>query len=189
MPSNAYTNHLLELLRDADEIDQAHTRLRTRRRGRQWGLGGLNRAAVIACVSAWEAYIEAILVESLNALRPTGGPAGVWSALNANARGLIGRFNNPNVQKTAELFNDAIGLADVTMGWSWRNRSRTQARSRLDEIVRLRHQVAHGVNPRPLVHNTEVRRMPGFFRRLGSCTDRVVRAHLVNTLHILNPWP
>ena len=69
MPSNAFTGHLTQLLRDADDLDNAHFRLRTGSPGRQYRLAALNRAAVVVCVSAWESYIEELVRESLNAIR------------------------------------------------------------------------------------------------------------------------
>ena len=110
MPSAAFTEHLLLLLEDAEELLSAHRQLRTGRPGRQWGLGALNRAVVVLCVSAWEAYVEEVLVEALNAIRPAAGvPLGPWAALNASARSSIGRFNNPNVENVRVLISDAIG--------------------------------------------------------------------------------
>ena len=122
MPSNAYTNHLLPLLADATELGDAHAELRTGLVGRQWGLGALNRAVVVMCVSAWEAYIEEVVTECLTVLRPVpGAPLGTWAALNATIRGQIGRFHTPNVDNVRSLISDAIGLHDITLSWNWRN--------------------------------------------------------------------
>jgi hypothetical protein len=57
LPSNAFTSHLSQLLRDAVELRGAHARLKTGRRGRQYGLAALNRAAVVVAVAAWEAFV------------------------------------------------------------------------------------------------------------------------------------
>lgn len=190
MPSNAYDNHLVVLLRDARELTQAHERLRTGLRGRQWELGALNRAVVVMSVSAWEAYIEEVLREAIIALRPVPPAAlGNWSALFAAARSQIGRFNTPNVQNVRGLISDFIGLADVTDAWSWRNCVPQQARDLLADALQCRHQIAHGVNPRPVVHNNYARWLPPFFMRLGLRTDRAVREYLINTLGVANPWP
>src|ERR1700732_3834642 len=109
MASKAYSAHLQILLGDAEELDAAHRKLRTRKRGRQWGLGALNRAVVITCVSSWEAYIEKLIIESLELLRPAAPPLGLWPALNASVRSDIGRFNNPNAENTRRLFADSLG--------------------------------------------------------------------------------
>src|SRR5438309_382740 len=108
MASHAFVNYLEVLLQDSEELSEAHRRLRTRRRGRQWGLGAINRAAVVVCVSAWEAYIEEVIKESVEVLRPAGPPVGAWAALKAAALSEIGRFNNPNVENTARVFASCL---------------------------------------------------------------------------------
>ncbi len=189
MPSTAYTGHLEPLLGDAEELLQAHVSLRTGAPGRQYGLASINRATVVLCVSAWEAYIEALVLEALEAIRPPAPPMGVWPALNASARAAIGRFNTPNTDQIRILVSDAIGLADIQNHWAWINCTPAQARTRLQRVMDYRHEVAHGVNPRPVIHNSYSNQLPDFFRRLGRCTDNAVRGHLVNTLAVPNPWP
>jgi hypothetical protein len=189
LPSTALNGHLVPLLTDAYDLNVAHRRLRTGRPGRQYRLAALNRAAVVICISAWEAYIEELVRESLVALRPATPPLGSWSALNASVRGLLGRFNTPNADQVRQLFSDALGLPDIHLTWAWPNCTSTQAVQRLAFAMDLRHQIAHGVNPRPLVNNPYSSQLPDFFTRLGSCTDTGVRAHLVDVLGVANPWP
>lgn len=189
MASLAFTQFLIPLLQDASELEKAHSRLRTGNRGRQWGLGALNRAAVVMCLSAWEAYVEEIAKEAVNALRPATPGGTSWPALLADIRAQAGRFNAPNVENVRRLFADSIGLPDVTVSWQWRNCTSQQACQRLSDAIRLRHQVAHGVNPRPTVHNQYASSLPGFFRQLGTCTDAALRTYLSRTLQIPHPWP
>jgi hypothetical protein len=141
------------------------------------------------CTSAWEAYIEELVRESLNVLRPPAPPLGLWPALNATVRGQLGRFNTPNTENVRLLISDAIGLQDVHTFWAWQNCTSAQAVQRLADAMTLRHQIAHGVNPRPLVNTAYSSQLPAFFRHLGLCTDRAVRAHLVNVLGIASPRP
>lgn len=189
MPSNAYASHLEPLLLDADELLQAHRELRTGAPGRQYGLASLNRAVVVACISAWEAYIEELVRESLAAVRPPGITDPVWSLLRAPTLRTVQRFNTPNENEVRKLLTESIGVPDVTTSWAWRNSTVARARERLREAMNYRHQVAHGVNPRPVIHNSYSSELPNFFRRLGNCTDDAVRAYLVTTLGIANPWP
>jgi hypothetical protein len=190
MPSNAFTQHLLALLEDADELVDVHGQMRTGRPGRQWGLGALNRAVVVMSVSAWEAYIEEVIIEAITAIRPAAGnPLGIWPALNASARSAVGRFNNPNVDNVRILISDSIGLPDITAFWSWKNCTVVHARELLAEALSLRHQIAHGVNPRPIIHSDYATGLPKFLQRLGNTTDGGIRKHLVETLGIANPWP
>jgi hypothetical protein len=189
LASNAYSRHLLQLLRDADEIEDAHSQLRTGNPGRQYRLAALNRAAIIMCVSAWEAYIEELVRETMAAIRPAVPPLGLWPTLNASVRGQLGRFNTPNVEQVRTLISDSIGLQDIHLSWVWRNCTSPQAVQRLAAAIHLRHQIAHGVNPRPTIHNLYSSQLPDFFRRLGFCTDNAMRAHLVDVLGVPNPWP
>jgi len=57
MPSLVHTQYLDVLIRDASELGAAHKKLSTGARGRQRGLGAINRTTVVICVSAWEAYV------------------------------------------------------------------------------------------------------------------------------------
>jgi RiboL-PSP-HEPN len=189
LASNALTVHLEQLLGDAREVGDAHGRLKTGKPGRQYGLAALNRAAVVMCVSAWEAYIEELVRESVIAMRPAAPPPGVWSAHHASVLGQLGRFNNPNVENVRMLLSDSIGLQDVQRSWVWRSCTSAQAVQRLAAAMRLRHQIAHGTDPRPAVLNLYSSQLPDFFRRLGLATDRAVRDHLVNVLGLANPWP
>lgn len=189
LPSNAFASHLTQLLGDADELNQAHERLRTGNPGRQYRLAPLNRAAVVMCVSAWVAYIEELMREAIEAMRPAAPPSGLWPALNASVRSQLGRFNTPNADQVRILVSDSIGLADVHQFWTWRNCSPAQAVQRLMTAMKFRHEIAHGVNPRPTIHNWYSSQLPDFFRRLAGCTDRAVRDYLVAVLGIANPWP
>jgi len=189
MPSQAHDQYLLPLLADANEIQVAHLGLRTGAVGRQWGIGSLNRAAVVMCISAWEAYVEELVKESVESFRPTAAANTLWQSINADARSQVGRFNNPNVENVRKIFADTIGLQDVTAAWQWQNTTAQTARDRLTEAIKFRHQVAHGVSPRPTIHNQYASRLPAFFGNLGLRTDHAVRHYLVATLQVQNPWP
>ena len=151
MPSRAFTDHLIPLLADAEHGLDAANQLPFGVQGRYARVLVLNRGVVITCISAWESYIEELIRESLNLLRPPIPPLGVWPALNASVRGQLGQFNTPNAENIRILFSDSIGLQDVQDHWTWQNCTSTQAIQRLADAMRLRHQTAHGVNPRPVV--------------------------------------
>ncbi len=188
MPSNAFGGHLFRLLRDAADLIEASGQLPIGIPGRPLRVAALNRAIVVTCASAWEAYIEELVRESLNLLRPAVPPLGLWPALNATVRGQLARFNNPNTENIRMLLSDALGLQNIQTAWAWQNCTSEQAVQRLTEAMTLRHQIAHGVNPRPIVASNYSRQLPDFFHRLGRCTDRAVRDHLENVLGIINPW-
>lgn len=189
MPSKAFDDHLSAVLEDAGELLAAHTSLKTGERGRQHGLAALNRAAIVMCVSAWQAYVEEVVFESLEALRPAAGtPAGTWPVLNASGRTLVGRFNTPNSDQVLQLFVNSIGMPNVTANWSWKNCSPARASANLNAILTARHQSVHGTRPRPVVHAKWANWAVGFVQRLGRCTDDAVLAFLVET-HGIAPAP
>jgi hypothetical protein len=188
MPSNSYTNHLLVLLKDVTELEAAHRQLRTGQIGRQWGLGALNRAAVVLAVSSWEAYLEEAVRECLEALHPGALPLGNWPALNASVRGDLGRFNTPNAENTRKLFLESFGIQNITDDWHWRNCTPTQARDLLNKALTNRHHIAHGVNPRPTIHNTYARWLPGFVARLARCTDAGLKRNFLATFRVNLSW-
>jgi hypothetical protein len=169
VPSNALLVHLDQLLRDATELDTIHTQLRTGLPGRQYGLASLNRAAVVISISAWESYVEELMRESLQALRPTMPALGNWPASSAFILGELARFNTPNAQNVANLINRCLGLPNVRTSRAWRNCNSTQAADLLDAALVHRHEIAHGVNPRPVIHNAYSSWLPGFIRRLTRC--------------------
>jgi hypothetical protein len=189
LPSNAFSIHLEQLLLDAEELDDSHTELRTGSPGRQYGLASLNRAVVVMSVSAWESYVEELVRESVRALRPAGPMLGTWPALNAYAMGLLGNFNTPNQANVERLLRNCLGLADIQLSWTWQNCTAAQAVQRLADAMTYRHQIAHGVNPRPIIHNIYSSQLPHFFRRLARCTDNAVRNQLTNVHGLAVPWP
>jgi hypothetical protein len=188
LPSNAFSVHLEELLMEAKELANIHRRLRTGKRGRQRGLSSLNRAALVMSVSAWESYVEELMRESLQALRPPAPPLSAWPALSAYVLGLLGRFNTPNQVNVEQLIRNCLSLADVYLSWAWQNCTSAQAVQRLKEVMTSRHEIAHGVNPRPIIHNETSAQLPDFFLRLAHCTDDAVRNQLI-TVHGVTPWP
>jgi len=189
MPSIAYDQVLVPLLKDATEIEAAHRTLRTGTTGRQWRLGSLNRTAVVMSLSAWEAYVEELVKESVTSFKPAVPANTLWQSINADARSKVGRFHTPNTDNVRTLIADTIGLQDVTMSWHWQHTTVQQAKHRLGVALTYRHHIAHGVNPRPTIHNSYASRLPAFFKTLGRCTDRAVRDYLVTALYVPNPWP
>jgi hypothetical protein len=189
VPSNALTVHLNHLLQDVLDLNDAHSQLKTGSPGRQYRLAAINRAAVVSCVSAWESYIEELMRECLQVLRPSVPPIDPWPALNAYVLGLLGRFNTPKSANVVNLINNSLGLPDIHRFWAWPKCTSAQAVIRLDAVLDYRHEIAHGVNPRPNIYNTYSSSLPAFFLRLAKCTDRAVRHHLVATLGVAIPWP
>lgn len=134
--------------------------------------------------------MEQVVLEAVAAIRPTGGTSlGMWLVLQASAKSFIGRFNTPDVGNVKKLIADSLGFADVTASWSWKNCTVAQARQHLSKALKLRHEIAHGVQQRPAIRTRYATGLPKLFQRLGSRTDAAIRDYLVKTFGTVNPWP
>jgi hypothetical protein len=188
LSSQAFTNHLMQLLRDADELDDAHALLSVAVPLPQHKLDALNRAVVVMSVSAWEKYVEELVGEAVLAMRPVAGHLGPWPVHYASVLGQAAQFHTPNPDHVKAILSNAVGLTDVHPAWNWPGSTSVQSVQALLRALNLRHKIAHGINPRPAVAHQYSSQLPDFFRRLGQTTDRAVRDHLVNALGVVNPW-
>jgi hypothetical protein len=176
------------MLRDAEALDSAHSHLSSLVPPPLGSLDAITRAVVVACLSAWEAFVEELIVESVDAMRPAAPPLGSWPSHKAIVLGETKRFNTPNAENVRLLFSGTLGIPDVSQGWVWAGHTTAMAVQDLTNAMRLRNQIAHGVNPRPTVDYHYSSQLPDFFRRLGLATDQAVRNHLATVLGIIAPW-
>jgi hypothetical protein len=149
----------------------------------------LNRAAVVMSMSAWESYVEELMRESAQALRPAAPPFATWEVLNNHVNAQPRGFHTPNTENVVRLIANCTGLAGVNHSWAWQSCTPAQAAQRLNEAMRHRHEIAHGVNPRPPIQNYYSTDLPEFVRQLARRTDAAVRAHLVTAHGLAHPWP
>lgn len=187
MPSRSFTERLNVVLTDATELLAAHARLRTGKRGRPWGLGALNRAVVVMCVAAWESYVEEVVKEYVEALRPTGLDVGPWPSLKASVDANVKRFNTPNAGNVRNLIASA-GVSDITVSWRWQNFTKARAIQSLDDLLKTRHETAHGQSPRPAVDLRYASWIPVFITRLAEKTDEALALNAAGLLGGRRPW-
>ncbi len=187
MPSSSYTTVLEPLLADVADLIGAHEDGRTGQRGRQWHLSGLNRSIVVITVSAWEAYVESVVSEVVDAIRPAAPPLDPWPALKAHVDSSRGRFNTPNPDNVKKHVA-TIGVANITTAWAWQANSAAQVRQRLEDLVMLRHKIAHGVHPRPTVHHKYAVAAPALVRKVAQCTDAAIKLDVQNRLGVTLAW-
>lgn len=192
--SRARTNTFEPVMADVRELQTAHGQMRTGERGRQWGLAGINRGAVALILSAWEAYVEDVALECVDALRPATPPANAlwphdaWPALRASTVSKAQQLHTPSAQNVRNLFRSAIGLTDVTASWVWRGCSNATALTKFDGLLTMRHRIVHGAVPRPNVQYKYVLWAQLFVERVVERTDEVLRDHLVTNLGVAAPW-
>lgn len=104
-------------------------------------------AALAAIVSAWEAYIEAIVIESLDVIArgAAQGELALVNLLRGEAQRAIQKFNTPNAENCRDIVLRFTGF-DAFPVMSSRRLGLTshQARERLNQILKVRHSFAHG---------------------------------------------
>ena len=75
MASAAWTTFLVPLLDDAAALNEAHRLLAGANPVPTAALDATNRAVVVTCVSAWEAYDEELASEAVRTMRPASPPS------------------------------------------------------------------------------------------------------------------
>lgn len=104
-------------------------------------------AALAAVVSAWEAYVEAIVIEALDivARGATPGELALVVLLKQEAVRAAEKFNTPNAENCRDLVLRFTGLDAFPVLSSPRlGLAAHPARERLNQILKVRHSFAHG---------------------------------------------
>ncbi len=214
MPSNAHS-HFTKLVRLVDQLITIHGRIQ-QGRGRRHQQDAIHRAGVVMMVAAWEAYIEKVVVDALNAVElGIGGgaaatgtmPAWVQAAFamrRAEIEESIRRFHTPNAERVQELLCGLSLGFDPWPHWSWhvgpRQWDAGEMRSRLNAWLRIRHSIAHGSalpnniawlhdhQYQPRLTLQSLRECRKFFERLVVLTDAAFSAFLRDEYGIPLPW-
>lgn len=159
-------------------------------------------AAFVAQVAAWNAYVVTLVdCFFLTVSNPNDPP---FQALHGIAHGAskthTNRFNTPNSEKTREMLVLCTGY-DPWPDWNFPARSMNSmaVQARLNEIMKVRHSLAHGF-PTPGFNWMQapsgvtrftletVKWTRGFFDHLVRSTDRGLAAHLKSVFNINLEW-
>lgn len=100
----------------------------------------------------------------------------------------LGKFHTPSAENVTNLFEELLGLRDVSLGWKWKNMSKERARKKLDELVKIRGDIAHRTVHVENVHKSWTRDYLGHIATLASKTEIAVAKHLESSVGS-NPWP
>ncbi len=159
-------------------------------------------AAFVAQVAAWNAYIAGLIdcffQEVANPRVPTFHAMHTLASTAANS--CLGRFNTPNAENTRTLIVSCTGY-DPWTDWQWRARGMNAltVRTRLNEILKVRHSLAHGYTmpgyswtqaPSGETRLTAetLTWMRAFFNHLVKTTDMGLKLHLNATYGVVPPW-
>lgn len=108
--------------------------------------------------------------------------AGWQGQLAKNLESLKARFtggwNTPKSNPVKELFENALGLADVTASWKRTTLTVAKARKKLDDYVKLRGDIAHRSKAASSVTKDQASEFLEHVQRLVEFTDSAVSAHV-----------
>jgi hypothetical protein len=104
-------------------------------------------AAFLANVAAWNSYVVTLVPCIYKALSDPVQLrySHILSLLEAESGQKLGKFNTPNAENTRNLLMSVVGY-DPWQDWSCAKRglNALAARERLNEILKVRHSLAHG---------------------------------------------
>lgn len=81
-----------------------------------------------------------------------------------------GAWHSPTSQNVVDLFSDALGIADVSSGWTWGQMKPDKAREKLDAFVNVRGEIAHRLQAAKPVHKSAGR---SFFTHVTQLSRRI----------------
>lgn len=138
----------------------------------------LKRAGLVMAMTAWETYVEDRLEEACSERLLEVTNRSIANFVESKLTDEIKRLNNPNSQKTIELFREYADV-DLRESWCWNNFDSTTVRRKLDGYLKLRGDVVHRSRPipkdRPVVHPVkkgELEKAISFLRNLVAATER-----------------
>jgi hypothetical protein len=202
----------LERLWEIHEAESGGGRGRPRR-----DVDVINRAAMVLIASVWEAFCEDLLLEAASAMArdcPTyeqlpstlQGRIGREMAAAKDDRApwrlagdgwrtvvvehgarQIEALNTPKTKQVKQLFEQGLGLADITARWCWAGASKQWVAKRLDHCISVRGQIAHRVRDIVPVRKQHTQTFFAHVERLAELSDGAAATH-VHDVTGIQPW-
>jgi len=180
-------------------------------------LNVLSRSALVLAVSSWESFIEDLARNGFNFLlsqsaEPNQFPSGVkvlaseplkkaedrrtvWELAGSGWKLVLEKFrdecllnfDNPNSEKIDSLFNNLLGLPKLSKDWKWPGSSYETSVRHLNEIIRIRGDIAHRVKTTTHLSDKKVLRNIVFLYKLATRSSNLVKVYLKNVTGV-DPW-
>ncbi len=194
-------------INDVDLLLKLHDTETKRQRGRpSRQIECFKRAAIILAITAWESFIEDTIRNCAERrITAARSPADVQRTFNSVADGWLKMqrtppdlagwagegwkvrlatkleddlqaLNTPNTENIKTLSKRYLDL-DITLRWSWKGAKRLTAAYRLDQLIRLRGELAHrgpDLFEGASVRREQVEDARRLLRRLVECTEQAV---------------
>lgn len=143
----------------------------------------LKRAGLIMALTAWETFIEDLIVEEIEKKISIlkGSIAGDFISDRLNEE--LKRFHNPNSEKTRKIFKEYLKI-DIYEAWEWPNFDKKKTRDNLDALMSKRGDAVHrskvvtqGTNAPHLVKREELEKAISFLKTLVEKTDSYISSY------------
>lgn len=212
VPSNSFTKFESQM-EAVEQLINIHRNLR-QGRGRRYEQEALHHAGVVLCVASWQAYVEKVLIETVDAIEAhmievvpdEEAPAWalhVFKLQKGEISKAIRKFNTPDSVKVRDLFVDALDF-NPWPHWEWRQGPRqwdaNEFRRRTDIWIKVRHSIAHGfplpqdvrwlqdANGRARLTLNRLEECKSHIEQIARCTDGALATYLQDYHHVAVDW-
>jgi hypothetical protein len=96
----------------------------------------------------------------------------------AYVRVRVESFHTPNYANAKKLYSSLIGLSDLTQTWGASRWRPEDYRRKLDDLLKLRHRIAHGIIGNETVGKTKAKQAIAIVERVSGWTEKAVLDHL-----------
>ncbi len=159
-------------------------------------------ASFVAQVAAWNSYVVGLVRCFFNEVANPAIPNfhAMHTLANTAATSQLDRFNTPNAENTRNLIIACTGY-DVWPDWQWpaRHMNAMAVRLRLNEILKVRHSLAHGfampgylwtqaASGKTRLTLDVLAWTQTFFDHLVSSTDHGLMNHLNTVYAVIPKW-
>jgi len=88
------------------------------------------------------------------------------------------KLNTPNTEKIDKLFENTLGIRNVSKSWIWPSTTRGTVIRRLHKLIEVRGEIAHRGEASDSVTKYYIERSTGLVSRLAAITSNRIRSHI-----------
>ena len=98
-----------------------------------------------------------------------------------NAEALTNKFNSARPTTVDQLFEDTIGLVDISKKWKWPRSSAEKNCRFLNSFMDLRGEIAHKLKTKENITHEKLHNYRAFLNKLANITNNIVREYIFET--------
>lgn len=100
----------------------------------------------------------------------------------------LGNFNTPKTAQVNSLFDEVIGLRNLSSRWYWKGMSCAKSTNKLDEFIGVRGDIAHRLNHNEVVYKNWGTDFHNHITKIVEKTEVAVIEHLEVTVGLRPAW-